>query len=77
MQLVYTYDLKARDKKSFNRLKRKFYYHYNKLDLSGVVRTKSVLIVPLKAEKMMDLFFNQFGKDVEVYKIVAESIEEL
>ncbi|HLD60071.1 MAG TPA: hypothetical protein VI912_03695 [Candidatus Bilamarchaeaceae archaeon] len=77
MQLVYVYDIKAKDKKDFNRVKRRFYYHFNKLDLRGVLRTKSVLIIPLIAEKMMDAFFKQFSKKVEVYKILAESIEEI
>ncbi|HLD60430.1 MAG TPA: hypothetical protein VI912_05510 [Candidatus Bilamarchaeaceae archaeon] len=77
MQLVYVYDIKAKDKKDFNRVKRRFYYHFNKLDLRDVLRTKSVLIVPLIAEKMMDAFFKQFSKKVEVYKILAESIEQV
>ena len=77
MQLVYVYDLKAKDKKSFNRVKRRFYYHLNKFDLRGFLRTKSVIIVTTKSEKVMDKFFKQFGKEIEVYKIVAESIEEV
>jgi hypothetical protein len=77
MQLVYIYDIKAKDRKAFNRTKRKFYYHLNKLNLKNAIRTKSALIIPLGKEKAMDNFFKGFGKAIEVYKILAEYIEEL
>ncbi|MFH2106761.1 MAG: hypothetical protein ABII22_05870 [Candidatus Micrarchaeota archaeon] len=77
MQLVYIYDIKAKDRKAFNRTKRRFYYHLNKLNLKNAIRTKSVLIVPLGNERVMDKFFKGFGKSIEAYKVLAEYIEEL
>jgi len=78
MQLLYIYDLKSKNKKDFNRLKRVFYYHLHKFDKSKLVfRTKSVLIVQEKYELLFDAFFKHFKSRVEVYKVRAESIEEL
>lgn len=78
MDILYIYDLNASNKKRFNRTKRLFYYHLNRLPLrKGVWKTKSAFAVPPKMEKMVDLFFKRFGKAVVVYKAVVESIEEL
>jgi len=76
--VVYIYDVKAKDKKSFNRVKRLFYYHLNRLQIKKEVwKTKSTLAVPPKMEKTMDLFFRRFGKAVVVYKSYSENIERL
>ncbi|MDO8554579.1 MAG: hypothetical protein Q7S22_07255 [Candidatus Micrarchaeota archaeon] len=78
MQLLYIYDLKSKNKKEFNRLKRVFYYHLHHFDKSKLVfRTKSVLIVQEKHELLFDDFFKRFKGNIEVYKVRAESIEEL
>lgn len=77
MQLVYIYDIKAPNKREFNRVKRMFYYYLNKLGLKDAFRTKSVIAVEPKKEKLMDEFFKQFGRNIEVYKIFAQSIELL
>ena len=78
MQVLYIYDLNAKDKVKFNRLKRKFYYHLNKLPIKNDSwKTKSTLAVPLKMEKMLDAFFKVFKSSVIVYKAYTESIEEL
>lgn len=78
MIVLYIYDVKARDKKSFNRTKRLFYYHLGRLlPPKGLWKTKSALAVPLKMEKAMDSFFKRFGKAVVVYKSYSESIERL
>jgi hypothetical protein len=78
MFIVYVYDLTAKNKKSFNRTKRLFYYHINRLPLKKELwKTKSALAVKPNMEKMMDSFFKRFGKSVIVYKITAEKIEEL
>jgi len=78
MQIVYIYDLKAKNKKKFNRLKRLFYYHINNLNLKKEFwLTKSTLVVETNQEKSIDLFFQRFKKDVLVYKIYSESIEQL
>ena len=78
MFVLYIYDIKAKDKKSFNRTKRLFYYHLNQLSLNkNSWKTKSVLAVPLKMEKTMDVFFRRFGVSIIVYKTTITSIEEL
>ncbi len=78
MQLIYLYDLKAKNKRDFNRVKRRFYYHLNKLrgpKLSFL--TKSVIVVSPEREKILDAFFKRFKGGVEVYKIWSEEISEL
>ena len=78
MKVVYIYDIKAKNKKKFNRTKRLFYYHLGKINLKRESwKTKSTIAVNTKMEKTMDNFFKRFAKSVEVYKIVAETIEEL
>ncbi|MBU0532713.1 hypothetical protein KKB44_04420 [Candidatus Micrarchaeota archaeon] len=78
MFIVYIYDIKAKNKKKFNRVKRRFYYHLNKLELNKEYwKTKSTFAVPPNLEKIIDLFFSGFKKNVIVYKIHAESIEAL
>jgi hypothetical protein len=78
MFVLYIYDLKAKNKKSFNRTKRLFYYHLNRLPLKkDVWKTKSAFAVETKLEKTMDGFFKRFGKSVIVYKAHIESIELL
>jgi hypothetical protein len=78
MLVLYIYDVKAKDKKSFNRAKRLFYYHLNRLPLPRELwKTKSVLAVPPKREKTMDSFFRRFGKSVIAYKSYSESVERI
>lgn len=76
--IVYIYDIFAKDKKSFNRTKRLFYYYLNKLPLSkNVWKTKSTIAVSPSLEKTMDSFFSRFGSRLIVYKICAQTIEQL
>ena len=78
MQILYLYDIKAKNKLEFNRVKRLFYYHLNKLDLLKIhFVTKSVLLAPSELERLVDSFFKQFKNKVEVYKVRCEKIEEL
>jgi len=78
MYILYIYDLKAKNKISFNRTKRLFYYHMNNLPLKKELwKTKSALAVTPKMEKMMDVFFKRFRRSVIVYKVVAKTIELL
>ena len=78
MFVVYIYDIKAKNKKKFNRVKRRFYYHLNKLDLQKQVwKTKSTIAVQPKTARVLDLFFKDFRKDVVVYKLHTTSIERL
>jgi len=78
MLVLYIYDLKATNKKSFNRTKRLFYYHLNRLPLKKELwKTKSAFAVETRMERVMDHFFKRFGKAVIVYKTNIESIELL
>ncbi len=78
MNILYLYDLKAKNKRDFNRVKRRFYYHLKKLALKkSDFLTKSVILVPRSRERTLDSFFKQFSKEVEVYKVHCESVEEL
>lgn len=78
MKLVYIYDIKAKDKRTFNRVKRMFYYNLNKLYLKNSSwKTKSVLVVEPEYEELIDDFFKDFKQNIEVYKIRAKLIEEL
>jgi len=76
--VLYIYDIKAKDKKKFNRTKRLFYYHLGRLSLRKETwKTKSVIAVQPKMENVMDQLFKRFGRAILVYKVVAESIERL
>jgi hypothetical protein len=78
MKIVYIYDVKAKDKRTFNRVKRMFYYNLNKLMLKNLSwRTKSVLVIDPEYERLLDDFFQDFKSNIEVYKIRAKLIEEL
>jgi hypothetical protein len=78
LYVLYIYDLNAKDRKKFNRVKRLFYYHLNKLPLKKELwKTKSAIAVKPKMEKMMDGFFKKFSKNTTVYKALCESIEQL
>jgi len=74
---IYIYDLKAKNKRKFNRVKRLFYYHLNNLPIRKEAwKTKSTIAVQPSMEKMMDAFFRRFGRSVIVFKVNAFSIEE-
>jgi len=78
MQFIYLYDLKANNKTEFNRIKRVFYYRLKKIDHSKIsFLTKSVILVPTELERLMDAFFLGFKNNIEVYKVLCESIKEL
>lgn len=75
--IVYLYDIKS-TVKDYNKIKRRFYYHLNKNSLNQYFwKTKSVFAVPNELETTIDSFFKRFRKQVVVYKIFCESIEEL
>jgi hypothetical protein len=78
MLVLYIYDLKAGNKKAFNRTKRLFYYHLNRLPLRKEFwKTKSAFAVETRMEKVLDRFFGRFGRSVVVYKAYVESIDQL
>lgn len=76
--IVYFYDVKPKNKDDYNRVKRMFYYNFNKIKLSEFsFKTKSVLIVSDVYEKLIDSFFLGFKGNVEVYKVKTEHVEQL
>lgn len=76
--IVYFYDLKPKRKEDVNRIKRIFYYNFNKIKLDDFsFKTKSVLVVAQKYEKIIDIFFLSFKENIEVYKIKTKNIEQL
>jgi hypothetical protein len=76
--ILYIYDIKAKDRKKFNRTKRLFYYHLNRMPIDKELwKSKSAIAIRPKMEKMMDSLFKRFGNAIEVYKVVAKSIEAL
>jgi len=78
LEILYLYDVKAKNKKEFNRTKRRFYYWLNQLlPKKDAWKTKSVVLVPGKHEKALDEFFCSFKGKIIVYKAIIQSIEEL
>jgi len=76
--LVYCFDLKIKNPKAYNTLKRRFYYHLKRSSISRAPwKTKSVLAVPDKLEKLADGFFRQWRGFIEVYKIRTGGVEKL
>jgi hypothetical protein len=76
--LIYCFDLKTKNLQVYNTIKRRFYYHLAKSNLANAPwKTKSVLAVPEKQEKLADAFFLQWKGYISVYKIRAEAVEEL
>ena len=76
--LLYFFDLKIKGKEAYNTLKRRFYYHLGKSELSTAPwRTKSVLAVADDLEEKADSFFRQWKGFIEVYKARTEFIEEI
>ncbi len=75
--LVYLYDIKT-ESKEYNKIKRRFYYHFKKSPLSSCeYLTKSVILVPEELENEADIFFNTFIRYLEVYKIKTDDISEI
>lgn len=67
--LLYVYDLKIKGLKSYNTLKRRFYYDLGKSELGASPwMTKSVLLVREELEGQADSFFRRYEGCVEVYK---------
>lgn len=76
--IVYFYDVKPKKKDDYYRVKRGFYYNFNKIKLKDFVfKTKSVLVVGNKYEKLLDSFFKSFRGNIEVYKLQTEGVEQI
>lgn len=76
--LIYCFDLKMKDPNAYNTLKRRFYYHLKKSSIAKAPwKTKSVLAVPEKLERVADGFFKQWRGFITVYKIRTNEVERL
>jgi len=76
--IVYLFDLKFKNKRQFDALKRRFYYNFNK-KLSSLVRqnTKSVWVAKESDGPEIDAFLSRFAREIEAYKIRCKKIERL
>ena len=78
MAFLYLYDVHAKDRKKFNRVKRRFYYRLNQLfPKRDAWKTKSAILVQNRHTKALDAFFRSYKGSVTVFKAAVESIEEL
>ena len=79
--LLYIYDIKQKNKRNFNKIKRNFYYNLGKLGLKPEIRvTKSTLLVPDNYEQVLDKFFSDFRKktkNIIIYKVFTHHVEEI
>ncbi|MCK4318980.1 hypothetical protein KAW38_00205 [Candidatus Micrarchaeota archaeon] len=73
--IVYFYDLKGKDLREYNRVKRRFYYNLARLSGVGMVwRSKSVFSIDDKYERYIDSFLKEYIPFLEVYKVHTEKI---
>jgi hypothetical protein len=78
LAFLYLYDVSARNKKEFNRVKRRFYYRLNQLfPKKDVWRTKSAILVQGRHTRVLDDFFRSFRGFVVAYKASVNFVEEL
>jgi len=76
--LIYCFDLKTEDAKSYNTLKRRFYYHLKKLmKYNFLWNTKSVIAVDDAQEVEFDLFFAKFKQNVSLFKAKVSQIQKI
>jgi hypothetical protein len=78
MAILYLYDVDAKEKKEFNRVKRRFYYWLNQIVVDkDCWKTKSAILAPRKYVQALDALFREFKGSVTVYKANVRTIEEL
>ena len=76
--IIYMYDLKIKDKKVYNVVKRRFYYHFNNLlKKKSTQYTKSSFLIEDTYEEEADRFFLEFQGFIKVYKIRTQTVEKL
>lgn len=76
--ILYCFDIKTKDLKSYNTLKRRFYYQLKKLEYYKFVwNTKSVILIDETQEMQFDLFFSKFKENLILYKAYAEKMEQV
>jgi len=85
MFVVYIYDIKANNKKEFNRVKRRFYYYLNKIFNTPIGNnihflSKSVIFASLNAEVELDALFKDilmYSDTLFVHKLYTSNIKQL
>ena len=78
MAVLYLYDISAKDKREFNRTKRRFYYWLNQIVPDKELwKTKSALHVPRKYIRPLEALFRDFSGSIKVYKASVRTLEEL
>lgn len=76
--ILYAFDIKTESLKSYNTVKRRFYYHLSKIEADKVFwHTKSVLAVADKDELTLDLFFAQFKDYLVLYKAKIDNMQKV
>lgn len=76
--ILYCFDIKTKDPKSYNTLKRRFYYQLKKLEhYKFVWNTKSVILIDETQEMQFDLFFSKFKENLVLYKAYAQKMEQV
>ncbi len=84
--IIYIYDIVIkeenleRNKKIYNRIKRRFYYDLNKIlknNKNIELKTKSSLFSDEKNEKILDEFFEKYKDYLYLIKIYSNNIFEI
>jgi hypothetical protein len=73
--IIYCFDIKIKNLKAYNTLKRRFYYNLNKLEVNFL--SKSVIVCREDKEKEFDKFFSYFKDYLELYKIKSTKIKKI
>jgi hypothetical protein len=76
--IIYCFDIKTKDLKSYNTVKRRFYYQLKKTEhYKFVWNTKSVILVDDTHEVHFDLFFSKFKENLALFKCHANKMEQV
>jgi hypothetical protein len=76
--ILYMFDLICKDLKSYNTLKRRFYYQLKKTGIGNApFKTKSVIAVRDSLEKEADGFFLKWEGAIIVFKSHTKEIYQL
>jgi len=79
------YDIEAKDKMEFNRVKRRFYYYLNKLlnmPIGNKIHfiSKSVIFADLRAETELNALFDdiqRYSDSITIFKLYTSKVVKL
>jgi hypothetical protein len=78
IMIIYCFDLKSKDLKRYNTIKRRFYYELSKINtLNSIWNTKSVICVPESLEGRLDIFFSKYKDDLALFKGYTIKLERV